>query len=71
MLLGQAHGLTAVRNFQYDGFALQPFQNVVQRLANQCMIVDNKNLMQGLRHSPLHGDSTHLRVVGETCVPKL
>jgi hypothetical protein len=43
----------------------------VQRLANQCMIVDNKNLMQGLRHSPLHGDSTHLRVVGETCVPKL
>jgi hypothetical protein len=43
----------------------------VQRLANQCMVVDNKNFHEKLSVIPLHGDPnkrksyTHLRVFGE------
>ena len=65
------HRLTAVRSFKYDGFSLQLFQDSVQRLANQCMIVNNKNFHKKLSVIPLHGDPieeksyTHLRVFGE------
>ncbi len=41
MFLDYVHCLTAVRSFKYDGFSLQLFQDSVQRLAYQCMIVNN------------------------------
>jgi hypothetical protein len=50
------HRLTAVRSFKYDGFSLQLFQHSVQRFANQCMIVNNKNFHKKLSVIPLHGD---------------
>jgi hypothetical protein len=50
------HCLTAVRSFKYDGFSLQLFQDSVQRLANQRMIVDNKNFHRKLSVIPMHGD---------------
>jgi hypothetical protein len=48
MFLGNVHRLTAVRSFKYDGFTLQLFQDGVQRLANQCVIVDNENFHKEL-----------------------
>jgi hypothetical protein len=71
MFLDYVHCLTAVRSFKYDGFLLQLFQDSVQRLANQCMVVDNENFHEKLSVIPLHGDPnkrksyTHLRVFGE------
>jgi hypothetical protein len=71
MFFDYAHCLTAVRSLKYDGFSLQLFQDSVQRLAYQCMIVDNKNFHKKLSVIPLHGDPieeksyTHLRVFGE------
>ena len=71
MFLDYVHCLTAVRSFKYDGFSLQLFQDSVQRLANQCMVVNNKNFHKKLSVIPLHGDPieeksyTHLRVFGE------
>jgi hypothetical protein len=53
MFLDRAHGLTAVRSFQYDGVALQLFQDSMQCLANQCVIVDKKKLhtkISGIHH---------------------
>src|ERR1700730_11614450 len=56
MFLDYVHCLTAVRSIKYDGFSLQLFQDSAQRLANQCMIVDNKNFHKKLSVIPLHGD---------------
>jgi len=43
-------------SFQIYGLSLSVFQNSVQRLANQCVIVDNQNLHKKLLSSSLHGD---------------
>jgi hypothetical protein len=56
MFLDYVHCLTAVRSFKYDGFSLQLFQDSVQRLAYQCMIVNNKNFHEKLSVIPWHGD---------------
>jgi hypothetical protein len=70
MFLDDLHCLAAVRSFKYDGFSLQLFQDSVQRLPNQCVIVDNKNLHKKLSAIASHGDPieksyTHLRVFGD------
>jgi hypothetical protein len=54
--------LTAVRSFEYDGFPLQLLQDSVQRLANQCVIVDNENFHKELSVTPFHGDSTEKNI---------
>src|ERR1700730_17158723 len=52
MFLDDVHRLAAVRSFEYDGFGLQLFQDSVQRFANQCVIVDNKNFHKKLSVIP-------------------
>src|ERR1700751_1520691 len=52
MFLDYVHCLTAVRSLEYDGFSLQLFQDSVQRLAYQCMIVNNKNFHEKLSVIP-------------------
>src|SRR5882724_13333225 len=56
MFVDYVHCLTAVRSFKYGGVSLQLFQDTVQRLANQCVIVDNKYLHKALSVILLHGD---------------
>jgi len=56
MFLDYVHCLTAARSFKYDGFSLQLSQDGVQRLAYQCMIVNNKNFHEKLSVIPWHGD---------------
>jgi hypothetical protein len=71
MFLDYVHCLTAVRSFKYDGFSLQLFQDSVQRLANQCMIVNNKNFHKSSPSSHCteiqlkEKSYTHLRVFGD------
>src|SRR5262249_46308847 len=68
MLLDHGQRLTAVRSFEYDGFALQLLQDGVQRLAKQCVIVDNKNFHQkALRHP--HRAEIQPRKYTLTCAP--
>jgi hypothetical protein len=70
MFLDYVYCLTAARSFKYDGFSLQLSENGAQRLAYQCMIVNNKNFHEKLSVIPwpeiqLKKSYTHLWVFGE------
>jgi hypothetical protein len=56
MFLDYVHCLTAARSFKYDGFSLQLSQDGAQRLAYQCMIVNNKDFHEKLSVIPWRGD---------------
>ncbi|KGJ63375.1 hypothetical protein BJA5080_05169 [Bradyrhizobium diazoefficiens SEMIA 5080] len=56
MFLDYVHCLTAARSFKYDGLSLQLSQDRAQRLAYQCMIVNNKDFHEKLSVIPWHGD---------------